>query len=232
MRIKKLGFLMFTFVVAMMFIQVVYADTTSEQHTHCFCGKTDCNNGKQHSILASKEITYTPFDGTTQIAYDSNRCAYIYLTKDVTLSGSIGATNATLYICLNGHKLSSSNLSSPIINNLKNLVICDCVGNGEIGNRGTSESPAIQAINVATNCNAYLYGGKIANNITNCSGAGIFVAKSANLYMYGGTVANNKSTQDGGGIATETGTINVLGGTIDSNIASNGGGLSVAKRAK
>lgn len=232
MRIKKLGFLMFTFVVAMMFIQVVYADTTSEQHTHCFCGKTDCNNGKQHSILASKEITYTPFDGTTQIAYDSNRCAYIYLTKDVTLSGSIGATNATLYICLNGHKLSSSNLSSPIINNLKNLVICDCVGNGEIGNRGTSESPAIQAINVATNCNAYLYGGKIANNITNCSGAGIFVAKSANLYMYGGTVANNKSTQDGGGIATETGTINVLGGTIDSNIASNGGGLSVAKKGK
>lgn len=232
MRIKKLGFLMFTFVVAMMFIQVVYADTTSEQHTHCFCGKTDCNNGKQHSILASKEITYTPFDGTTQIAYDSNRCAYIYLTKDVTLSVSIGATNATLYICLNGHKLSSSNLSSPIINNLKNLVICDCVGNGEIGNRGTSESPAIQAINVATNCNAYLYGGKIANNITNCSGAGIFIAKSANLYMYGGTVANNKSTQDGGGIATETGTINVLGGTIDSNIASNGGGLSVAKKGK
>ena len=29
MRIKKLGFLMFTFVVAMMFIQVVYADNST-----------------------------------------------------------------------------------------------------------------------------------------------------------------------------------------------------------
>lgn len=97
------------------------------------------------------------------------------------------------------------------------------VGTGEIGNRGTSEAPAIQAVNVASNCNAYLYGGKIANNVTNCSGAGIFVGKSANLYMYSGTVTNNKTTQDGGGIATENGVINILSGLVDCNTASNGG---------
>lgn len=224
MRIKKLGFLMFTFVVAMMFIQVVYADTTSEQHTHCFCGKTDCNNGKQHSILASKEITYTPFDGTTQIAYDSNRCAYIYLTKDVTLSGSIGATNATLYICLNGHKLSSSNLEAPIINNLKNLVICDCVGTGEIGNRGTDDSPAVQAINIANDCNVYVYGGSIANNITNSNGAGVLLGDSASFYMYGGSVKNNKTTQNGGGISVQpssSGGVYLYNGEISDNSAVN-----------
>ena len=90
--------------------------------------------------------------------------------KDVTLSNSLGKEGATLYICLNGHKLSSSNLEAPIINNLKNLVICDCVGTGEIGNRGTDDSPAVQAINIANDCNVYVYGGSIANNITNSNG--------------------------------------------------------------
>ena len=121
-----------------------------------------------------------------------NNCAYIALPRDVTLSNSLGKEGATLYICLNGHKLSSSNLEAPIINNLKNLVICDCVGTGEIGNRGTDDSPAVQAINIANDCNVYVYGGSIANNITNSNGAGVLLGDSASFYMYGGSVRKMK----------------------------------------
>lgn len=121
MKIRKSGFFILIFVIAMIFIQVVYADTASEQHTHCFCGKTDCDDTSVgHSILEKKSVVYKAFDGTDEIEYDTNNCAYIALPRDVILSDSLGEEGATLYICLNGHKLSSSNLEAPIVNNLKN----------------------------------------------------------------------------------------------------------------
>lgn len=199
------------------------------QHTHCICGKTDCDDTSVgHSILDKKSVVYKAFDGTGEIEYNTNNCAYIALPRDVTLSDSLGKKGATLYICLNGHKLSSSNLEAPIVNNLKKLVICDCVGTGEIGNRGLGESPAVQAINIANESDTYMYSGSIANNITNSDGGGILLGDGASFYMYGGSVKNNKTTQNGGGISVQpsnSGGVHLYAGEISGNSAVNGGGI-------
>ena len=117
----------------LLILPTAYAD----EHRHCSCGETECAGGEKHEKLA----------------------ADIYLSDDVTLTGGeldISLWNTKVYLCLNGHTLTSSDYSIPIIRTKGDLVICDCAGGGKIGVRGSEENPTAAA-GVEVKRRFYLY---------------------------------------------------------------------------
>lgn len=50
-------------------------------HTHPVCGATHTDIGDHTGECAS--VVWTAWDGTTEITYDANKVAYVYLTDDV-----------------------------------------------------------------------------------------------------------------------------------------------------
>lgn len=230
-------------------LPTAYAD----EHRHCSCGETECAGGEKHEKLAAEDISWQPYNGTS-IEFDGNYAAHIYLTDDVTLTGGeldISLWNTKVYLCLNGHTLTSSDYSSPIIRTKGDLVICDCAGGGKIGVRGSEENPTAAGIEPKRNfylyggsiCENYgkegavylsssdsimhMYGGSISNN-TNISGngGGIRGYNFAKVYMYDGSIRGNTAKSDGGGVCLGTsGEMHMHGGSIAGNSASNGGGI-------
>ena len=145
----------------LLILPTAYAD----EHRHCSCGETECVGGEKHEKLAAEDISWQPYNGTS-IEFDGNYAAHIYLTDDVTLTGGeldISLWNTKVYLCLNGHTLTSSDYSIPIIRTKGDLVICDCAGGGKIGVRGSEENPTAAA-GVEVKRSFYLYGGSICDN--------------------------------------------------------------------
>ena len=236
----------------LLILPTAYAD----EHRHCSCGETECAGGEKHEKLAAEDISWQPYNGTS-IEFDGNYAAHIYLTDDVTLTGGeldISLWNTKVYLCLNGHTLTSSDYSIPIIRTKGDLVICDCAGGGKIGVRGSEENPTAAA-GVEVKRSFYLYGGSICDNYgkesavylsssdsimhmyggsisdnTNISGSGggIQSKTCAKMYMYEGSIRGNTAKSNGGGVCLGTsGEMHMHGGSIAGNSASNGGGISV-----
>lgn len=236
----------------LLILPTAYAD----EHRHCSCGETECAGGEKHEKLAAEDISWQPYNGTS-IEFDGNYAAHIYLTDDVTLTGGeldISLWNTKVYLCLNGHTLTSSDYSIPIIRTKGDLVICDCAGGGKIGVRGSEENPTAAA-GVEVKRSFYLYGGSICDNYgkesavylsssdsimhmyggsisdnTNISGSGggIQSKTCAKMYMYDGSIRGNTAKSNGGGVCLGTsGEMHMHGGSIAGNSASNGGGISV-----
>ena len=235
----------------LLILPTAYAD----EHRHCSCGETECAGGEKHEKLAAEDISWQPYNGTS-IEFDGNYAAHIYLTDDVTLTGGeldISLWNTKVYLCLNGHTLTSSDYSIPIIRTKGDLVICDCAGGGKIGVRGSEENPTAAA-GVEVKRSFYLYGGSICDNYgkesavylsssdsimhmyggsisdnTNISGSGggIQSKTCAKMYMYDGSIRGNTAKSNGGGVCLGTsGEMHMHGGSIAGNSASNGGGIS------
>ncbi len=236
----------------LLILPTAYAD----EHRHCSCGETECAGGEKHEKIAAEDISWQPYNGTS-IEFDGNYAAHIYLTDDVTLTGGeldISLWNTKVYLCLNGHTLTSSDYSSPIIRTKGDLVICDCAGGGKIGVRGSEENPTAAA-GVEVKRSFYLYGGSICDNYgkesavylsagnsdnvmhmyggsisnnTNISGngGGIQSKTCAKMYMYDGSIRGNTAKSNGGGVCLGTsGEMHMHGGSITGNSASNGGGI-------
>ena len=112
-------------------------DTT---HSHPICGAAHTDIG-DHTGDNCKDATWTAWDGTSTITYDTNNTAYVYLEKDATRESRLEVkAGYTLYLCLNGQKLESSLTSSAsqgmsqVINvsNGAKFILCDCKGGGTI----------------------------------------------------------------------------------------------------
>lgn len=194
MNHKKL-LLTLTLCLCALLCMVVTASADGEHTAHPVCGATHTDIGDHTGTCG--DVTWTAWDGTSEIAYDSTtKTAYIYLADNVNISNKLTIPQGhTLYLCLNG-KTISYNGEGIIYNNGGGLIyingaatICDCENTGCIKYEKTQEYIQISTIHSWGTLN--LYGGTISRMNTNNNGYAIRTRSGSKLNMYGGTVSND-----------------------------------------
>ena len=207
------------------------AADTNEHTTHscdASCGHID---GDPHKTMSASG--WTGWDGTTNITYDSNNTAYVYLSAEAQRDSVLTvASGKTLNLCLNGNTL---NLNGKYINVEKTatLNLCDCASSeGKItGGAGFTQNNFTYGGGVYNLGTFNMYGGKISNNTAQYGGGvynGDFLT-AATFNMYGGTISGNS----GNGVYNNTkSTFTMSGGQITGNTGSYGGGLYNGNIAK
>lgn len=206
------------------------ADTSA--HSHPICGEAHTDIG-DHTGDNCKDATWTAWDGTSEITYDANNTAYVYLagevTRDVTLDIEAGYT---LYLCLDGHSMTSSATDKEVIyaRNGANFILCDCTGGGKITHSPNVTGRGVRVSQGGSNKASFtMYGGEISGNHHGGNGAGI-ETQNGTVTMYGGTISDNHvvaaSNYGGGGVCAHSGgRFTMYGGTISNNESTiNGGG--------
>ena len=172
-------------------------------HSHPICGATHTNIGDHTGPCG--DVTWTAWsgpaaNGDTNITYDSNNTAYIYLANNVEIEDALTIPkDHTLYLCLNGKTISyrgegiyASNGGGLIyIAGGGALTICDCQNTGCIKYEKAQSSDQISTIHSWGTLN--LYGGTISRMNTEEKGHAIR-ARGAVFNMYGGTVSNDGAT--------------------------------------
>ena len=217
-------------------------------HSHPICGEAHTDIG-DHTGDNCKDATWTAWDGTSTITYDTNNTAYVYLEKDATRESRLEVkAGYTLYLCLNGQKLESSLTSSATsqvmsqvinVSNGAKFILCDCKGGGTITHSSGAKGKGVRVGGSNSAAATFsMYGGTISGNHTdaNCwgpDGAGVEI-QNGTFTMYGGTISNNHaeyagSNYGGGGVCAQTsGTFTMYGGTINNNhSATDAGGVMV-----
>lgn len=209
----------------------LYAHWTA--HEHCICGG---------SISAGDHTGHTPvsyqsWNGKDAIQYNNN-VAYVRLSDNVTMNGLTIDPGKTLYLCLNGKQLASNgtskiNVGKATKNNSgrtpARLVICDCKGGGTI--KGATRKVWGGACIYLYNSTLDIFGGKITGGKVSGNGGGGAIALDDSkcvVDMYGGEISGNNGNKSGGAIFLNSadkkgGTVNIYGGTIANNTATNGG---------
>ncbi len=222
------------------------ADTSA--HSHPICGEAHADIG-DHTGDNCKDATWTAWDGTSTITYDTNNTAYVYLEKDATRESRLEVkAGYTLYLCLNGQKLESSLTSSATsqvmsqvinVSNGAKFILCDCKGGGTITHSSGAKGKGVRVGGSNSAAATFsMYGGTISGNHTdaNCwgpDGAGVEI-QNGTFTMYGGTISNNHaeyagSNYGGGGVCAQTsGTFTMYGGIIsDNQSVTDAGGVTV-----
>ena len=219
-------------------------DTT---HSHPICGAAHTDIG-DHTGDNCKDATWTAWDGTSTITYDTNNTAYVYLEKDATRESRLEVkAGYTLYLCLNGQKLESSLTSSAsqgmsqVINvsNGAKFILCDCKGGGTITHSSGAKGKGVRVGGSDPAAATFsMYGGTISGNHADdprsgAGGAGVEIQNST-FKMYGGTISDNYeenagSNYGGGGVCAHTsGTFTMYGGIINNNHSvTDAGGVTV-----
>lgn len=219
-------------------------DTT---HSHPICGAAHANIG-DHTGDNCKDATWTAWDGTSTITYDTNNTAYVYLEKDATRESRLEVkAGYTLYLCLNGQKLESSLTSSAsqgmsqVINvsNGAKFILCDCKGGGTITHSSGAKGKGVRVGGSDPAAATFsMYGGTISGNHADdprsgAGGAGVEI-QNGTFKMYGGTISDNYeenagSNYGGGGVCAHTsGTFTMYGGIIsDNQSVTDAGGVTV-----
>lgn len=199
MNHKKLLLTLTLCLCALLCMVVTASASEVQEHSHPICGATHTNIGDHTGPCG--DVTWTAWsgpaaNGDTNITYDSNNTAYIYLTGNVEMSKALTIPQGyTLYLCLNG-KTISYNGEGIIYNNGGGLIyingaatICDCENTGCIKYEKTQEYIQISTIHSWGTLN--LYGGTISRMNTNNNGYAIRTRSGSKLNMYGGTVSND-----------------------------------------
>lgn len=216
-------------------------------HSHPICGEAHTDIG-DHTGDNCKDATWTAWDGTSTITYDTNNTAYVYLEKDATRESRLEVkAGYTLYLCLNGQKLESSLTSSAsqgmsqVINvsNGAKFILCDCKGGGTITHSSGAKGKGVRVGGSDPAAATFsMYGGTISGNHADdprsgAGGAGVEI-QNGTFKMYGGTISDNYeenagSNYGGGGVCAHTsGTFTMYGGIINNNhSATDAGGVMV-----
>lgn len=206
------------------------ADTAA--HSHPICGAAHADIGDHTG--ACEAVAWTAWNGTDSIPYDADsKTAYVYLagevTRDVTLDIEAGYT---LYLCLDGHSMTSSATDKEVIyaRNGANFILCDCTGGGKITHSPNVTGRGVRVSQGGSNKASFtMYGGEISGNHHGGNGAGI-ETQNGTVTMYGGTISDNHvvaaSNYGGGGVCAHSGgRFTMYGGTISNNESTiNGGG--------
>ena len=170
--------------------------------SHQICGNITC------SEASHKVVTWTPWNGSSSIAYNTNKVAYVYLTTDITSKSYFDVGKGyTLYLCLNGKSLSSSH-STQTIQNRGTLVICDCGGTGRLVNTGADGRVVYNYPN--SSASMTMYSGTLES--TGANGTTVDNGSGASMTLYGGTV---RSTGAGGTVVLNTDTFTMHNGTLE-----------------
>lgn len=216
-------------------------------HSHPICGEAHTDIG-DHTGDNCKDATWTAWDGTSTITYDTNNTAYVYLEKDATRESRLEVkAGYTLYLCLNGQKLESSLTSSAsqgmsqVINvsNGAKFILCDCKGGGTITHSSGAKEKGVRVGGSDPAAATFsMYGGTISGNHADdprsgAGGAGVEI-QNGTFKMYGGTISDNYeenagSNYGGGGVCAHTsGTFTMYGGIIsDNQSVTDAGGVTV-----
>lgn len=210
------------------------ADTSA--HSHPICGAAHADIGDHTGTCEA--VTWTAWNGTDPIPYDADsKTAYVYLagevTRDVTLDIEAGYT---LYLCLDGHSMTSSATDKEVIyaRNGANFILCDCTGGGKITHSPNVTGRGVRVSQGGSNKASFtMYGGEISGNHHGGNGAGI-ETQNGTVTMYGGTISDNHvvaaSNYGGGGVCAHSGgRFTMYGGTISNNESTidGGGGVTV-----
>ena len=238
MNHKKLLLTLTLCLCALLCMVVTASASEVQEHSHPVCGKTHIDIGDHTG--ACGDVTWTAWDGTSEIAYDSTtKTAYIYLADNVNISNKLTIPQGhTLYLCLNGHSITKTSedfgesnsqiYANGVIDGSAGNVtfaLCNCKTDGTITHTSGKNGRGVWVKGTFI-----MYGGAISgNNCVHGEGGGAFVDGA--FIMYGGTIKENKltSTYSGGGVAADCSTFAMYGGIITGNEATNkmGGGLSL-----
>lgn len=221
------------------------ASEVSVHNNHFSCGVVGCqNNDHGHTQVTEWTAWNGPAaNGDTNITYDSNNTAYIYLADNVTTKYSIKVREGkTLYLCLNGKSITKTSEDGTfggaiVVKEGGKLVLCDCKPSGNEGS--ITHSPGIEGRGVRMGGNTYgvdteflMYGGKISGNHVGDDGAGVQI-QNATFKMYGGEISDNHvekaGNYGGGGVNVYSdGTFTMYGGKISGNTVNGNDGGGVA----
>ena len=242
MNYKKLLLTLTLCLCALLCMVVTASASEVSVHSHPICGATHTNIGDHTGPCG--DVTWTAWsgpaaNGDTNITYDSNNTAYIYLTGNVEMSKALTIPQGhTLYLCLNGHSITKtsedydeshnrSDAKGVIDGSAGNVTftLCNCKTDGTITHTSGKNGRGVWVKGTFI-----MYGGAISGN--NCvygEGGGVYVYGT--FTMYGGTIKENKSTSanGSGGVDANCRTFAMYGGTITGNEAVNGwgGGISL-----
>lgn len=242
MNHKKLLLTLTLCLCALLCMVVTASASEVSVHSHPICGATHTDIGDHTG--ACEAVTWTAWDGTSEIAYDSTtKTAYIYLADNVTTKYSIKVREGkTLYLCLNGKSITKTSKDGTfdgviVVKEGGKLVLCDCKPSGNEGS--ITHSPGIEGRGVRMGGNTYgvdteflMYGGKISGNHVGDDGAGVQI-QNATFKMYGGEISDNHvekaGNYGGGGVNVYSdGTFTMYGGKISGNTVNGNDGGGVA----
>ena len=211
------------------------ADDTGH-NAHPICGATHKDIGDHKG--ACDAVAWTAWNGTDPIPYDADtKTAYVYLKDNVTLDDTLVIQEGyTLYLCLDGHSMTSSATDKEVIyaRNGANFILCDCTGGGKITHSPNVTGRGVRVSQGGSNKASFtMYGGEISGNHVGTSGnggdgAGI-ETQNGTVTMYGGIISDNHVdaafNYGGGGVCAHSGGKFIMyGGTISNNESTNGGG--------
>ena len=195
-------------------------------HEHPICGEVCGHTGGTHA-----DADWTAWDGVSDIVYDANNTAYVYLTgdaeRDTTLTVEKGYT---LYLCLNGYSLTMK-AEGEVISVTGSFTLTDCRGGDDtkpygkithaagIDGRGVSITSAADA-SLSETAVFTMYGGEISGNKVSDSGSinyggGVRVSDPYSTFtMLGGIITNNEATNGGGGVYIGGGRFEMSGSAV------------------
>lgn len=208
---------------------------------HPICGAAHKDIGDHTGACA--DVTWTAWDGVSDITYDANNTAYVYLRDNAERDSALEIANGyTLYLCLSGHSLTKNKTGKSVIKVGDNatLSLCDCsdAQSGKLTHGTTARGSKYEGHGVSLGYRSTfnMYGGSITGNRAD-TGGGVSLASEysyAKFNMYGGSITNNAATNGdgGGGVHNLFGTFTMYGGSITGNSADTrcgGGGVYLAR---
>ena len=185
-------------------------------HEHPICGAAHKDINGHTGACA--DVTWTAWDGVSDITYDANNTAYVYLRDNAERDSALEIANGyTLYLCLNGYSLTMK-AEGEVISVTGSFTLTDCRG-------GDDTKPYGKITHAA---------GVDGRGVSITSAADASLSETAVFTMYGGEISGNKvsdsgSINYGGGVRVSDpySTFTMLGGIITNNEATNGGGGGV-----
>ncbi len=210
-------------------------------HEHPICGAAHKDINGHTGACA--DVTWTAWDGVSDITYDANNTAYVYLRDNADRDSALNiAEGHTLYLCLSGHSLTKNKTGKSVIKVGDNatLSLCDCsdAQSGKLTHGTTAKGSKYEGHGVSLGYRSTfnMYGGSITGNRAD-TGGGVSLASEysyAKFNMYGGSITNNAATNGdgGGGVHNLFGTFTMYGGSITGNSADTrccGGGVYLAR---
>ena len=199
--------------------------SAAEHSNHPICGNIDkCTNPDHSGENHGGAVTWVAWNGTSEISYDSNNTAYVYLSGNATPSSTLTVTDGkTLNLCLNGKTLSRTSTVIEVTGGAT-LNICDCQGGGGITNTSKYNSPIKVDPDYKGVATLNLYGGTISGSVNSdgavmlYNNAGDQKDNAAIFNMYGGEVCNTGSGIFVSYSSVGTGFfgVNIYGGTVAS----------------
>ena len=210
-------------------------------HEHPICGAAHKDINGHTGACA--DVTWTAWDGVSDITYDANNTAYVYLRDNAERDSALEIANGyTLYLCLSGHSLTKNKTGKSVIKVGDNatLSLCDCsdAQSGKLTHGTTASGLKYtgHGVSLGYRSTFNMYGGSITGNRAD-TGGGVSLASEysyAKFNMYGGSITNNAATNGdgGGGVHNLFGTFTMYGGRITGNSADTrcgGGGVYLAR---